>query len=110
MNVVFTVLFALAIGYAVRPRGLAIVAYLALDSVVLSFQTVSVLLSWMADRPPVAFGPSPRGSFPITYSSAELLTYVLVNVVVTAVGVGLVVLGGRIARRRTARREAIRVA
>lgn len=110
MNVIFTVLFAFALGYAVRQRGLAVVAYLALDAVVLSFQTVSVLLSWMADQPPVAFGPSPRGGFPIAYSGSELLWYGLVNVVTIAVGVGLVVLGGRVARRRTARRDAVSAA
>ena len=32
MNVIFTVLFAFAIGFFVKQRGLAIVTYLALDA------------------------------------------------------------------------------
>ncbi|WP_298513854.1 hypothetical protein [uncultured Nocardioides sp.] len=108
MNIVFTVLFAFAIGYFVKDRGLAVVTYLALDAIVFAYQSLSVLLSWMADEPPVAFGPSPE-AFPVEYSSSELWGYGLVNLVTITVGVGLVVLGTRIPARRTAQRTAVAV-
>lgn len=108
MNIIFTVLFALPIGYFVKQRGLAVVAYLAVDAIVFGFQSVTVLLDWLSNSPPVAFGPSPTG-FPITYSSGELLAYGVVNLIVIAVGVGLTVLGTVIAKRRSVKREAVLV-
>jgi hypothetical protein len=109
MNVIFTVLFALPIGYFLKNRGIAIVTYLALDAIVFSYQSVAVLLNWMADNPPVAFGPSPT-SFPVEYSNSELWGYGLVNLVIIAVGSGLVVLGARLSARRAAKRTAVAVA
>ncbi|CCH71327.1 conserved hypothetical protein [Phycicoccus elongatus Lp2] len=109
MNVIFTVLFALPIGYFLKNRGIAIVTYLALDAIVFSYQSVGVLLDWMADNPPVAFGPSPT-SFPVEYSNSELWGYGLVNLVIIAVGSGLVVLGARLSARRAAKRTAVAVA
>jgi hypothetical protein len=109
MNVVFTVLFAFAIGYLLRERGLAVVAYLALDAIVFAYQTLGVLLDWMADDPPTAFGPAPR-SFPVEYSHSELWGYGVVNLVIICVGTGLVVLGTWVRARRTARRAAVSVA
>ena len=109
MNFIFTVLFAFAIGYLVRHRAIAIVTYLALDAIVFSYQSVGVLLNWMADQPPVAFGPSPK-AFPVEYSNSELWGYGLVNLMIVAVGVGLVVLGARLSARRAAQRTAVAVA
>jgi hypothetical protein len=108
MNLVFTIVFAFAIGYLVKQRGLAVVTYLALGAIVFSYQSVTVLLSWMADEPRVAFGPSPE-SFPVEYSSSELAGYGLINAVIFAVGVGLVVLGGYVAARRAAGRDTVSV-
>ncbi len=105
MNIVFTVVFAFAIGFFVQQRGLAIVTYLALDAMVVAYQGVSVLLNWMADEPPVAFGPSPSGAFPIEYSTSETWGYGVINLAITTVGVGLVVLGTRVRARRAAGRE-----
>jgi hypothetical protein len=109
MNVIFTVLFAFAIGYFLSQRGLAVVAYLALDAIVFSYQTLGVLLDWMADNPPTAFGPAPTG-FPVEYSSSETWGYGAVNLVVILIGVGLVVLGTWVRARRTARRSVVAVA
>lgn len=109
MNIVFTVLFAFAIGYFVKDRGLAVVAYLALDAIVFAYQTLSVLLSWMADDAPLAFGPAPTG-FPVEFSSSELVGYGVVNLIIIVVGVGLVVLGTRVGVRRASKRTAVAVA
>ncbi len=110
MNLVFTVLFAFAIGFFLKQRGLAIVAYLAVAAIVFSYQTLTVLLTWMADQPPVAFGPSPSGSFPVEYSGTETLGYGVINLVIMLVGVGLVVLGTKVASGRAARRDSVVVA
>ena len=110
MMLIFTVLFALPIGYVVKPRGLAVVGYLASAAIVFSYQCVTVLLTWMADRPPVAFGPSPTGEFPVDYSTTETTGYGVVNLVILRVGVGLVVLGGTVRARRAAKREVVAVA
>jgi hypothetical protein len=109
MTVVFAVLFAFPIGYVVRQRALAVVAFLAAGAIVFSYQTLGVLLDWMADNPPTAFGPSPT-SFPVEYSRSETWGYGVVNLVVFAVGTGLVVLGTWVRARRAARRTAVSVA
>lgn len=110
MNIVFTILFALPIGFFIKQRGLAIVTYLALDAILFSFQSVGVLLSWMANEPPVAFGASPEGPFPVTYSASEFIGYGVVNLIIISVGVGLVVLGTVLAKRRSADRDSVTVA
>ncbi len=110
MNIVFTLLFALPIGFFIKQRGLAIVTYLALDAILFSFQSLGVLLGWMANEPPLAFGPAPEGSFPVAYSASELFGYGIVNLIVISVGVGLVVLGTVLAKRRSADRVAVTVA
>ncbi|MFZ2504580.1 MAG: hypothetical protein WAW88_18120, partial [Nocardioides sp.] len=92
MNLVFTILFAFAIGFFIQQRSLAIIAYLALDAIVFAYQSVAVLLAWMADEPPVAFGPSPTG-FPVEYSQSDTWGYGVVNLLIIAAGVGLVFLG-----------------
>lgn len=106
MTIIFTVLFAFAIGFLVKQRGLAIVAYLALNGLVFAYQTLNVLLEWLGPKQGgegMAFGPKPTG-FPVTYKNSELAAYGLVNLVAAAVGVGLVVLGTNVARRRASRR------
>ncbi len=109
MNIIFTVLFAFAIGYLIKDRVLAVVAYLAVGAIVFAYQTLSVLLSWMADEPPVAFGPSPTG-FPVEYSGSELAGYGVVNLVVIVVGVGLVIAGTKVRARRAAKQDVVSVA
>jgi len=110
MNIIFTILLAFPIGFLVKQRGLAIVTYLALDAIFFTFQSVGVLLDWMANNPPVAFGPSPKGSFPVEYSNGEYLGYGVVNAIIIAVGVGLVVLGTYVAKRRAGQRASVTVA
>lgn len=112
MTIVFTVLFAFAIGFFVKQRGLAIVTYLALDALLFTYQTLNVLLEWLGPkqgREGTAFGPKPTG-LPLKFSNSELAGYGVVNLVATAVGAALVVLGTHVARRRLARRTSIEVA
>lgn len=106
MNVVYTVLLALPIGLLVRPRGAAVLTYLTVGSYLFAFQTLTVLLSWLGHDGRSAFGPFPV-ALPARADGAEVLGYGAVNLVVTLVGVGLVLLGHRIRVRRAARRDVV---
>ena len=108
MILVYTVLFALPIGLLIHRRSTAILTYLAVGAWVFTFQTTSVLLGWLAHEGRSAFGPFPS-AFPAVHDSVELFGYAAVNLVLTTVGVGLVVLGGWLHDRRARKgREAAR--
>ena len=115
MILVYTVLLALPIGLLIHRRETAILTYLAVGAWIFSFQTASLVLSWLAHTGRSAFGPFPT-AFPAAYDSAELYGYAAVNLIMVTVGVGLVVLGGRLRVRRAlkgraaARGEAVTVA
>ena len=109
MNIIYTVLFALPIGLLVRPRTTALLTYLVVGSWVFAFQSVSVLLSWLGHDGRPAFGPFPT-ALPAVSDSAELFGYGAVNLVITLVGVGLVLVGHRIRSRRLERREVVALA
>lgn len=115
MNIIFTVLAAFPIGYFVRQRVSAVALFLAADALLFTYQTVEVLLVWMAAEPGIfggdhgAFGPAPTG-FPVEYSSSDVLGYGVVNLIIVLVGIGLTLLGHRTASRRVARRGVVEVA
>jgi hypothetical protein len=112
MNIIFAVLVAVPIGFFVKQRGMAILTYLALFAILFTFQTLSVLLDWLGPTQGMAgtaFGPKPSG-FPAEFSNYELAGYGLVNLITLVAGVGLVVLGSYLARRRAGRRTAVSVA
>ena len=104
MILVYTVLFALPIGLLIHRRAPAILTYLAVGAWVFTFQTASLVLSWLAHEGRSAFGPFPS-AFPAVHDSAELYSYAAVNLVITTIGVGLVVLGHRLRARRQSRSE-----
>jgi len=90
------ILVPFPLGYLVRNRTVAFLAYVGVHSFVFTFQSSELVVEWVA-RKTSAFGANG------TYSQAETLSYGLVNLVVYAVGFGLVYLGSRVAaRRRTA--------
>ena len=66
------------------------------------------MIDWLGHTGPSAFGPFPD-DFPAKASSSETIGYGLVNLVITVVGIGLVLLAHRIATRRRERRNAIAV-
>lgn len=114
MNIVFTLLAAFPIGFLVRQRVSAVALFLAADALLFTFQTVGVLLVWMAGEPGIfggdhgAFGPAPT-TFPLEYSGSEVVSYGMVNLVIVLVGIGLTLLGHRTASRRAARRGVVEV-
>lgn len=108
MNLVFTVLCAFTIGWLVRQRTTAVALYLACSALVVSYQTLGLLLGYLAGEHSEvsstagAFGPV-QSEFPITYTHSELLAYGSANLAIVLVGVGLVLLGSRLRARRAER-------
>jgi len=112
MNIAFTILAALPLGLLVRNRGTAVLAFVVADLFVFTFQTLDVLLNWMAGNRGLdgaqAFGPSPA-AFPIPYAGSEVIAYGVVNLVIVLAGIGLVLLGHRIRARRSAAKSVVTV-
>jgi hypothetical protein len=112
MNILFTLLAAFPIGFFVRQRAVAVIAYLAAEAFVFTFQTLDVLLNWMGGNGGIggekAFGAFPTG-FPINYDASQIYAYGLVNLVIALVGIGLNILGNRIATKRAAKKNVVAV-
>lgn len=98
MNIIFTILFAFAIGFFVKQRGLAIITYLALDAILFSYQSDNVLHDSWIDH---------QGR--VNVSNSTLAGYGIVNLLIIVVGVALVILGTVVARRRVAKRDSVSV-
>ena len=94
MELVLMVLLPFPLGFRVRQRLVAFVAYTAAHAFVFTVQTALLVLEW-AGGSSRAFG----GVFP-EHRLSEFLGYVAVNLIIYAVGLGLVVLGHRAASTR----------
>lgn len=108
MTLIYTVLIALPLGYFVRTRSTALLSYLLAGSYLFSYQNTGVLLDWLGHSSPSAFGPFPD-DFPAKASPSETLGYGVVNLVISVAGIGLVILGHRLAAPRRAKRSAVAV-
>lgn len=108
MNLIYTILVALPLGYFVKVRAHAVLGYLLFGAYLFAMQCTSVILDWLGDNRPLAFGPAPT-DFPAKSSTREMVSYGLVNLVITVIGIGLVLLGAYLRTRLTARKAAIRV-
>ncbi|MHA3722550.1 hypothetical protein ACXR2T_01595 [Leucobacter sp. HY1910] len=98
MNILMTPVLVILIGFFVRSRLIATLLYLVIEGILFTFQTLAVLMAWMAGEGGFggatdqgAFGPSPTG-FPLQYDEGEIWAYGLVNLGIMAVGVILTVL------------------
>ena len=96
MELIVMVLAPFPIGFFMRNRLAAFVTYIALHGFVFTFQTLNLLLEWIGGSQE-AFGTYPKAS------NANVLSYGAVNLVIFAVGLGLVYLGHRLGARRRAR-------
>ena len=74
MTLLYTILIALPLGYFVKSRSTAVLAYLLAGSYLFSYQSTIVLLDWFGHESPSAFGPFPN-DFPAEASSSETLGY-----------------------------------
>jgi hypothetical protein len=96
MLIASMLVLSLVIGWFVRPRLTAYVAYLAVFSLLFTFQSVVLLAEW-AGGDQKAFGAFPDGG------RSEVWSYGAVNLAVLAVGVGLLTLVAVLASRRRGR-------
>jgi len=96
MELLLTLVAAFPIGFLIRNRLAAFVVYIAAHGFVFTFQTLVLLIAWTGGSGE-GFGPYPQGS------TAEVLSYGLINLVIFAAGLGLVYLGHCVAARRRVR-------
>jgi hypothetical protein len=106
MNVIFTILIALPLGYFISRRSTAVITFVLANSFLFTFQTAFLVMKWV-DGDEHAFGD--RGREWSTEQSMQFYSYIVLNALIIAVGVGLVILGHRIRARRTARRDVVAV-
>lgn len=111
MNIIFALVDGPLLGWCMKSTPLAVAIYLAATSLLFTFQSVTVLLAWMGDeggffglQEEGAFGPTPS-EFPIAYTDGGLYSYGLVNLVITLLGLGIVIVIGRSRARRDAKRS-----
>lgn len=101
MNLIYTVLVAFALGFFVKSRVGAAAVYLAGGSFVFAFQSANLLLEWVGGSESAFGGPHPG------YDSSKVFGYGAVNLLIALSGLGLVLLGARVAARRAARANSL---
>ena len=94
MELIVTVVLAFPLGFLVRDRITAYLAYIAVHAFVFPFQTFQLTREWVGGD--TSAFPADAGSVP--------WSYLLVNAVIYAAGLGLVTLGRRVRARRDAKR------
>ncbi len=107
MCLIFTILFAFAFGYFIRPKLPAVTVYLAVYAIVFNIQTLNLLMDWMSGSDE-AFGAPPE-KFPASYDPWDVIMYGVVNGLIAVVGVGLVFLGAGTAAKRAAKKNSVLV-
>lgn len=106
MNLVYTLVVAFPLGYFLRTRSTALLSYLLAGSYLFSYQNTGVLLDWLGHNSPSAFGPFPD-RFPAKAATSETIGYGVLNLAITVVGIGLVLLGHRLASRHRAKKAVV---
>ena len=94
MNLFLLILAPFPLGFFLRNRTAAFIAYIAAVQFVFTFQTALLLLDW-GGGDEAAFG----GPFP-DHDLGQVFGYGAVNVIIFVVGLGLVTLGARLGRSR----------
>ena len=104
MNIILTILVGFPMGYLIRSRGTAVIAYVLVDSYLFTFQTAFLLMQWV-DGDNHAFGV--RGGAWTAERTTMVGSYLVLNGVIVAIGIGLVLLGHKLRARRSARRDVV---
>jgi predicted Na+-dependent transporter len=94
---ILMILVPFPLGFFVRNRLVAFVAYIAIHSFVFTFQCLSLVVDWVGGSQE-AFGAFPKAG------DSNVLAYGIINLVIYAVGFGLILLGHRVGRGRRSRR------
>jgi hypothetical protein len=104
VNIILTIMVGFPLGYLIRSRTHAVVTYVLLDSYLFTFQTAFLLMQW-TDGDNHAFGT--RGGAWTAERTTMVLSYLVLNGVIVAAGIGLVVLGNKARSRRAAQRDTV---
>src|ERR1700709_425735 len=86
MELIVPIVIAFPLGFFIKSRTTAYIAYIAAHSFVFTFQSVALITEW-AGGDTSAFGPYPKAD------KGEVWSYGLVNLLIFAAGLGLVALG-----------------
>ena len=93
MELIVMIVIAFPLGFFIKSRTAAYLAYIAVHGFVFTFQSVALITQW-AGGDKSAFGPYPKAD------KGEVWSYGLVNLLIFAAGLGLVALGYYLANRR----------
>lgn len=96
MELIVMIVVAFPIGFLIRNRIAAYIAFIALHGFVFVFQSLMLVIEWVGGSKD-AFGSYPKAD------KAEVWSYGAVNLVIFLVGLGLVLLGQKVASRRNSR-------
>ena len=84
----------------------AVVTYVLLNSFLFTFQTAFLVMKWV-DGDEHAFGERGRDWSGEQYG--QFYSYIVINALIIAVGVGIVILGNKFRASRTAKRNVVAV-
>lgn len=98
------ILTAFPIGFFIRSRPTAYITYITAELFLFTFQSMSIVLDWAGGETDALGGPFPD------YEMGQFLGYGLINLVIFAIGLGLVTLGARVRSRRRATGDAVDLA
>ena len=104
MNIILTILVGFPLGFLIGSRSRAIVTYVLVDSYLFTFQTAFLIMQWV-DGDEHAFGS--RGRDWSTERTTMFFSYLVLNGVIVAAGIGLVILGHKVRSHRTAGRDTV---
>jgi hypothetical protein len=93
MELIATLVLAFPLGYLLRDRVVAYIAYIAIHSFVFSFQCMELTREWVGGD----YSAFPKSSNDVPWA------YLAVNALIYAAGFGLVTLGHRSGDRRRSR-------
>ena len=112
MILIFTLVASPLLGFFVRRRLVAVLAFTIAASFVFTFQSIGTLLEGMGGNAGMtgsgAFGEFPT-SFPVQYEQSEVFAYGIVNLVLVGIGIGVIVGVGALRSRRSAARAVVAV-
>ena len=97
MDLILTVLLPFPLGCFLASRTAAAIAYSAAFSFVFTFQTLSLVVDWAEGNESAFGGPFPASDY------GQVLSYGVVNLVIYAVGWGLLFGAHRLRTRRRTR-------
>ena len=98
MELIIMLLVPFPLGFLLKSRVTAYIAYIAIHAFAFTFQTLNLIIEWVGGSE-AAFGPYPDAS------STDVWGYGAVNLLIYLVGLGLVALGHRVQAWRRGRRS-----